>query len=494
VGGYFDSSGAFVPLGERWNGTAWHAQPASNPARASINRLNGVSCPASSDCTAVGQGNGDGTPFALGERWRDGRWRLENVPSPIGAAENQLNGIACPATDACVAVGTAGPTRGVFSTEALRWNGRTWRLQPIPTLPGANLNAVSCVTETDCVAAGGSNAGTLAERWNGEDWTIQPTPNPAGAQAPALNAVSCASASSCTAVGSYFNGTGGQLVLAEHWNGHAWRLVPAPTPSSEPNNAFQGITCPTSSACIAVGASADDSGNPSGTFAARWNGKSLNLQPMPTEHTPGGFLGSVWCKSVVACIAGGATNAGTLAERLSGTTWSVLPTPTPPGTQGAGIGSVSCTSLSACTATGLAFGAPAGFPPQTLAERWNGKRWRIQPTPLLPGVGDMNNFSVACPAQSACLAVGGFENDGPGSKTLTEQWRPSGTSTARTAPAAFSPRAYHGSAGCIRAAIGEGFAMGAGETRTGPTINAPMPQRRKSASEFEQITSLCSTA
>jgi hypothetical protein len=295
-------------------------------------------------------------------------------------------------------------------------------------------------------------------------------------------------------VGWYFNGTGGQLVLAEHWNGHAWRLVPAPTPSSEPDNAFQGITCPTSSACIAVGASADASGNPSGTFAARWNGKSLNLQPMPTGHTPGGFLGSVWCKSVTACIATGATNAGTLAERLSGTTWSVLPTPTPPGTQGAGIGSVSCTSLSACTATGLAFGAPAGFPPQTLAERWNGMRWRIQPTPLLPGAVDMNNFSVACPAQPACLAVAGLKNSAGPQTTLTERWRGSGTSTAQTAPAAFSPRAYLGIAGCIRTAMGEGVAVGAAATRIGPMITAPGAQRSQPVSEIERIASICSAA
>jgi hypothetical protein len=294
--------------------------------------------------------------------------------------------------------------------------------------------------------------------------------------------------------GSNSTGMGAQFVVAEHWNGHAWTLVPTPTPSSQPNNQFNGVACPTSSACIAVGASADTSGNPNGTFAERWNGTSWQLQPMPTRHTPGGFLGSVWCKSVIACITTGATNAGTLAERLSGTTWSVLPTPNPPGTQGAGLGSVSCTSLSACTATGLAFGSPAGFPPQTLAERWNGVRWRIQPTPLLPGVSDMNNFSVACPAQATCIAVGGFKNDLAGSKTLTEQWRGRGASPAPTAPAAFSPRAYLGIAGCIRAAVGEGLATGAAATPTEPKIKAPMPQRSQPGSEIERITSLCSTA
>jgi hypothetical protein len=495
VGGYVDSSGAFVPLGERWNGVAWHAQPVPNPARASANYLSGVSCPSASDCTAAGQGNGDGTPLPLGERWQDGRWTIENVPAPAGAAENQLNGIACPATDRCEAVGAVGPTRGVVSTEALRWNGRAWRLQNTPALPGAGLNAVSCASETDCIAVGASNAGTLAERWNGKDWTVQPTPNPSGAPAPAFNAVSCASASSCMAVGtSNSTGMGGQSVIAERWNGHAWRLVSAPTPSSPPNSFFTGVACPAPSACIGVGGSIDASGNPTGTFAERWNGTSWRLQPTPTQSAPGDIFGSVWCKSATACLATGQANAGTLAERLTGTTWSVLPTPNPPGTQGDFLSSVSCTSLSACTGTGLAFAAPAGFPPQTLAERWNGAHWQIQPTPLLPGVQDISPVAVACPARSSCIAAGGFENDGPGSKTLTERWQATGTPAAPAGPAASSPRAYRGIAGCIRVAIGDGAATGAAATRPGPTFRAPMRQRSRPASEIERIASLCGAA
>ena len=117
--------------------------------------------------------------------------------------------------------------------------------------------------------------------------------------------------------------------------------------------------------------------------------------------------------------------------------------------------------------------APGGFPPQTLAERWNGVHWRIQPTPLLPGVGDLSNFSVACPAQAACIAAGGFENDGPDAKTLTERWRATGTSAAQVAPAVSLPRAHLGILGCVRAAIGEGLANGAPATRIGPKVNSP---------------------
>ena len=148
---------------------------------------------------------------------------------------------------------------------------------------------------------------------------------------------------------------------------------------------------------------------------------------------------------------------------------------------------MACTSASSCTAAGelTSFGNQVA----TLAERWNGTNWHIQPTPVLPAIGLVNNFSAACPAQSTCIAAGGFENDGPGAKTLTEVWRGE-MSAAQPAPGAFSPRAYLGMAGCIRAAIGAGSTIGTTATRLGPTINAPMPQRRQSASEFERITYL----
>jgi hypothetical protein len=493
AGGYVDSSGAFVPLAERWNGATWSAQSAPNPAQANSNGLRGMSCPSSSDCIAVGQGNGAGTPFTLAERWRNGRWRLLAVPNPAGAAENQLNGIACLAIDACVAVGTVGPTRGVLSTEALWWNGRNWHLQQVPTIPGAGLNAVSCASVTGCVAVGGSNTGPLAERWNGAGWRIQPTPNPVGAQAAAFNGISCASAASCMAVGGYMNGTGGQLILAERWNGHEWRLLPAPAPSSQPTNFFIGIACPAPAACIAVGASFDASGNPAGTFAERWNGTRWKVQRTPTQRAPGDVLASVWCKSVTACIAAGNTTAGTLAERLSGTRWSVLRTPNQPSTQGDFLNTVSCTSLSACTSVGLAF-AGSSFPTQTVALRWNGARWSVQPTPLLPGAGNVNNFTVACPAPSTCIAAGGLEDDGPGSKTLIERWRGNAAGTAQAALGASLPWAYPGIAGCIRAAMSEGFGIERTATRIEARITAPTLLRPQPTSEIGQITSLCGAA
>jgi hypothetical protein len=491
VGGYVDSSGAFVTLGERWNGTAWQPQPTPNPARANSNYLGGVSCSSASDCTAVGQGNGAGTPITLGEQWEDDGWRLQAVPSPVGAAENQLNGIACPATDRCVAVGTAGPTRGVWSTEAVWWNGRTWHLQRIPTLPGAGLNAVACAWKADCVAVGASNAGTLAERWNGETWTIQPTPNPPGSAGGSLNGVACTSASFCVAVGGRLDSAGNQVAtLAERWNGKSWAIQPTPNPA--PGSILGGVTCTSASFCLAVG------GGPAGTrtLVERWNGRSWAIQRTPNP-SPGGGLGSVSCTSAVACTAvealQGTSSSGpaTLAERWNGTRWTVQPTPTT-GSPGSLFNTVACTSASSCTAVGALTDSFGNAVVGTLAERWNGVQWHIEPTPVLPALGLVNNFSAACPAESTCIAAGGFENDGPGAKTLTEVWR-AGASAAQPAPGAFSPGAYRGIAGCIRAAMDERFATETAATRIAPKIEVTLPKRSQPASEIERIASLCRT-
>ncbi len=153
-----------------------------------------------------------------------------------------------------------------------------------------------------------------------------------------------------------------------------------------------------------------------GVFAERWNGTKWRIQPVPAPSSPGGFLSGVACTSPSVCTAVGArTDAsgnpiGTLAERWNGTRWRIQRTPNPAA--GAGLSAVSCTSSSACTAVG---GSEAG----TLAERWDGTAWRIQPTPKLSGAENFFN-GVACKAH-ACTAVGLHLTDS-GPFTLAERW------------------------------------------------------------------------
>src|SRR5262249_1298696 len=155
------------------------------------------------------------------------------------------------------------------------------------------------------------------------------------------------------------------------------------------------------------------------------------------------------------------------------------------------LSGVACPAPAACTAIGFAFGSSGGM---LLAERWNGTTWRIQPTPPLPAASDISLPAIACPARAACTAVGGYERHGPGSVSLAVRWRGNGTSAAQTAPAASSPHAYRGIAGCIRAALGEDFAIGTAAQRLGPRFKATMPQQSRPASGIERIAALCSAA
>jgi hypothetical protein len=83
---------------------------------------------------------------------------------------------------------------------------------------------------------------------------------------------------------------------------------------------------------------------------------------------------------------------------------------------------VSCPTPTTCTAVGLASTKLGG---RVLAERWNGSKWQVQPTPFIPGlsVGTSSPPAVACPARTTCTVVGGYEAPGPTSVTLAEHWK-----------------------------------------------------------------------
>ena len=263
---------------------------------------------------------------------------------------------------------------------------------------------------------------TLAQRWDGTRWHQQPTPNPTGAISMALSAVACTSSSACISVGS--PPIDNTFILAERWNGTRWRIQPTPSPVGRaPTNSLAGIACTSAAACVAVGQFTDEIGTGL-NLVERWDGTAWRLDSMPNPPVQQGtYLGSsltgAGCASASACTAvGGYTNQSgtgvTLAERWDGTAWRIQPTPNPAGTQGAGLSAVSCPSPSDCIAVGSY--ETAGFTPATLAERWDGTSWHIQttPTPTQFG-GDLS--AISCTSASACTAVG---TAGP--SALAERW------------------------------------------------------------------------
>src|SRR5215831_17343604 len=338
-------------------------------------QLAGLSCPSSSSCTAVGNfTRGSGVAVTLAEHWDGRRWAIQAAPGPRGARLSVLFSVSCSSPSACTAVGQAVSNQGASAPLAERWNGTRWRIQatPIPRAGGGFLAGVACASASACTAVGNSNSGTLAEHWNGTRWRIQATPNPSGAQFSFLSAVSCASSSACSAVGGYGNSSGTLVTLAERWDGTRWRIQATPNPSGAQFSFLSAVSCTSASACTAVGSSTSSLNTPV-TLGEHWNGTRWAIQSTPNRvGAAASGLFSVACISPRSCMAVGGTSSlsdigGFLAERWNGTRWSILPTPTlPPGM----LSTVSWTSPSSCTAVGQTTNRAGIFVP--LAERWNG--------------------------------------------------------------------------------------------------------------------------
>ena len=201
-----------------------------------------------------------------------------------------------------------------------------------------------------------------------------------------------------------------------------WSIQATPNPTGVSASALEGVSCSAATACIGVGDINGISG-PAGPLAEQWDGTAWSTQPNP----PGQYLTGVSCTSTAACTAVGDyrvcqlgqcrpfyVHVLTLAERWNGSGWLIQPTPNP-STFDNVLDGVSCSSATACTAVGSGVNAP-------LAERWNGAGWSIQPTPKPAGTQPVSLFSVSCPTAAECTAVGDYESSATGYIPLAEEW------------------------------------------------------------------------
>lgn len=420
------ADGSFFPGGvetgviEFWDGSRWHVQNADITTSFDSDAYDGISCTTPVNCTAVGFYHdptlGDralAQDFTL--RWHDAS------PAPLnGVLATGLSAVSCVSPDSCLAVGSFEDNTG-FQTFSEIWDGSSWFVpaQPLKARIG-NLDAVSCRAATFCVAVGDViRAGipvSLAEVWNGVGWAIQGTPNPSGASRVFLTGVSCPAKNACTAVGWYDRGSA-QLTIAEHWNGHSWKIQRTPSPAHQALPQLNSISCVSATACEAVG------GTTTGSFAERWDGTSwkIHATPLP-KGGKSGFLNSVSCASARACIAVGAfVRSGheiPLAEFWNGKSWTGRPAATLPGSTASGLLSVSCSSATACGAVGFKVGtATNGF-----AETWNGKRWGARGIERPPGSQSTGLQSVSCNSAIACMAVGSYEDSMATEQMLAVQY------------------------------------------------------------------------
>jgi hypothetical protein len=218
-------------LAERWTGSSWALQSTRNPKGAQFSALVAITCMSATACVAVGSYALPGqVEQTLAERWSGVSWAVQKTPNPSGSIGSLLTSVACTAATACTAVGAADNNNVfVIQTLAERWNGSSWVIQktPNPAPDGFenDLSGVACTGSKACMAVGsythnsfGGDHKTVAESWNGAGWAIRVTPNPAGATQNYLNAVECTTAVACIAVGDYVDSGGRSLPLAERYS------------------------------------------------------------------------------------------------------------------------------------------------------------------------------------------------------------------------------------------------------------------------------------
>jgi hypothetical protein len=327
-------------------------------------RMNAVSCLSGTSCRAVGSyDNGNVPPQTQAATgvWNGSTWSLGSVPLPVGAKGSALKGLSCTSSTACEAVGSFENSSGVTVPLAEKYSG-SWSLQEPPAPTGAKssiLRGVSCISSTSCEAAGSFvNASgvtvPLAESWNGTSWSVQQPPVPTGATQSSLEAISCVSSTSCKAAGSFVNASGVAEALIESWNGTSWSVQEPPAPSGSTRTVLTGVSCPSSTVCIATGNFTNSAGK-AVPLGESWNGTSWSSQepPLPTGATAG-KLASVSCASTTVCEGFGYSNAKgeALAERWNGSSWSTQPVPTLPEQETwLGEYGISCPTQTECTAT-----------------------------------------------------------------------------------------------------------------------------------------------
>jgi hypothetical protein len=144
---------------------------------------------------------------------------------------------------------------------------------------------------------------------------------------------------------------------------------------------------------------------------ARWNGTSWSLQATPAQSGDAFFDGVDGNSSTNVWAVGG-SGTGTLTERWNGSAWSVVPSPNPTGSVGASLRAVKSLANDDAWAVGTSSHS-TGIPTRTLIEHWNGTSWSILPSPSPDGTQNLLR-AVDGVAANDVWAVGATGHDGYG--------------------------------------------------------------------------------
>jgi len=340
-------------------------------------------------------------------------WTVETVPQ-TGNNTLLLGAAARTSTDAW-AVGEqfAGAGQAPPPPVSYHWNGTAWSLVTTPTLGVSSaLMAVSASTATDAWAVGFSilgrrEHGTLIEHWNGTAWSVNSSLVVTGSAAQ-LNGVVDLSPANAWAVGL---GSGGALL--EHWNGSAWSTVTIPDPDFTPG-ADESISASSATDVWVAGTTVNTATGTTSAEALHFNGTAWTVVPMAQPGTNTPTIGAVTAISATNAWAVGedigatsAVGGSTLIEHWNGTSWSIVPSPTPGGDPG--LTGVAARGSGDVYAVGSNLPSINGGVVQGLILRWNGNTWS-QDTDPTDGSYSPLFAAAAVPGAANEWAVGTVSN------------------------------------------------------------------------------------
>jgi hypothetical protein len=283
------------------------------------------------------------------------------------------------------------------------------------------------MTINDSSGSGGSGG-------SGGTWTAAEAQVPAGATDPTLDGVSCTSTSQCVAVGYYGDASDVQQGLLLTEADGSWTAASAPVPPDAAQGAahpfVDAVSCPSAGQCVAVGSYDDSSGNQQGLLLTEADGSwTAAKAPLPSGASSPSLVG-VSCPSAGQCVAVGytASGASVLLTDADGS-WTAASAP-PPASDSSlttyDLYAVSCWSASHCLATG---DEPYSSDGILLTD--DGGSWTATLAPLPAGTSDPVLPAVSCSSATQCVAVG-WTASGPSTGLLLTE--AGGSWTAAIAP------------------------------------------------------------
>ncbi len=320
------------------------------------------------------------------------------VPLPAGMAGGALDDVSCAGSQFCVAVGTGGPRHGGWGALIERWNGRRWIAMAAAEVHGPKpreLLDVDCHSASDCVAVGYAKtkhgSASVIEHWNGSYWSEVPNPDPKGQPDSQLDGVSCPASEWCMAVGSSATRNGVSHALVKRWNGNRWSILRIRHWDGASDTQLLGIDCPSTHSCFAVGITyGGDS-----PVTQHWNGHTWS--PYLPQDDDYSWLGGVFCLSLSDCLAAGgmgdSSGDWTYVTQWNGHAWNILDS----ASWNAGeLYDAACSHrLRFCVAVG------------DNVEIWSGgKTWSDRP------LSNWTLLGIAC-AKRMCMAVGENDDNNP---------------------------------------------------------------------------------